>query len=98
MMLLAHIRDQHRLSLGSYGRPCVTEELNELGLRVGQRCVGRLMRQNIIQIVRTRKFKRTTDSDHLFNIAPNLLQQDFTASGANQKWAGDITYVWTREV
>ena len=25
------------------------------------------------------------------------MQQDFTASGANQKWAGYITYVWTRE-
>ena len=45
MVLLAHIRDQHRLSLGSYGRPRMTEELNELGLRVGQRRVGRLMRQ-----------------------------------------------------
>jgi transposase InsO family protein len=46
---------------------------------------------------RSRKFKRTTDSDHAFNIAPNLLQQDFTASGPNQKWAGDIACVWTRE-
>jgi putative transposase len=55
--VLAHIRDQHRLSLGSYGRPRMTEELNELGLQVGQRRVGRLMRQNGIQIVRTRKFK-----------------------------------------
>lgn len=44
------------------------------------------MRQNGIQIIRSRKFKRTTDSDHAFNIAPNLLQQDFTASGPNQKW------------
>ena len=74
----------------------MTEELSELGLRVGQRRVGRLMRQNGIQIVRSRKFKRTTDSDHAFNIAPNLLQQDFIASGPNQKWAGDITYVWTQ--
>ena len=57
MVLLAHIRDQQRLSLGSYGRPCMTEELNEVGLRVGQRRVGRLMRQNGIQVVRTRKFK-----------------------------------------
>lgn len=64
MVLLAHIRDQHRLSLGSYGRPRMTEELNELGLRVGQRRVGRLMRQNGIQVIRSRKFKRTTDSDH----------------------------------
>lgn len=97
MVLLAHIRDQHRSSLGSYGRPRMTEELNELGLGVGQRRVGRLMRQNGIQVVRSRKFKRTTDSDHAFNVAPNLLLQDFTASGPNQKWAGDITYVWTRE-
>lgn len=97
MVILAHIREQHRLSLGSYGRPRMTEELNELGLGVGQRRVGRLMRQNGIRIVRSRKFKRTTDSDHTFNIAPNLLQQDFSASGPNQKWAGDTTYVWTRE-
>ena len=85
MVILAHIRDQHRLSLGSYGRPRMTEERNELGLKVGQRRVGRLMRQNGIRIVRTRKFKLTTDSDHACNIAPNLLQQDFTASTLNQK-------------
>lgn len=97
MLILAHIREQHRLSLDSYGRPRMTEELNKLGLQVGQRRVGGLMRENGIRVLRSRKFKRTTDSDHSFNIAPNLLQQDFTASGPNQKWAGDITYVWTRE-
>ena len=69
----------------------MTEELNELGIRVGQRRVGRLMRQNGVQVIRSKKFKRTTDSDHAFNIAPNPLQQDFTASEPNQKWAGDIT-------
>jgi putative transposase len=95
--VLAHIRDQHRLSLGSHGGPRMTEELNELGTRVGQRQVGRLMRRNGIRVIRSRKFKRTTDSDHAFNIAPNLLQQDFTAGGPNQKWAGDITSVWTRD-
>jgi transposase InsO family protein len=94
--VLAHIRDQHRLSLGSDGRPRMIEALNELGIRVGQRRVGSLMRQNGIQVIRSRKFKRTTDSDHAFNIAPNLLQEDFTAGGPNQNWAGDITYVWMR--
>ena len=91
LILLAHIREQHRLCLGSYGRPRMTEELKALGLQVGQRRVGRLMRQNNITVVRTRKFKRTTDSHHTFNIAPNLLKQDFSASARNQKWAGDIT-------
>lgn len=97
IMLLARIREQHRLSLGSYGRPHMTQELYELGIHVGQRRVARIMRDNGIQVLRSRKFKRTTDSNHTFNIAPNLLRQDFTASTPNQKWAGDITYIWTRE-
>lgn len=87
---MAQIRDQYRLSLGSYSRPRMTEELNELGIRVGQRQVGRLMRPNDIQVIRSRKFKRTTDKDDAFSIAPNLLRQDVTASGPNQKWAGYI--------
>lgn len=97
MVLMAHIRDQHRLSLGSYGRPRMTEELKELGFDVGHRRVGRLMRQNGIRIVRTRKYKVTTDSHHSFNIAPNLLDRDFHAAAPNRKWAGDISYIWTRE-
>ena len=90
MVLLAHIRDQHRLSRGSYGRPRMTEELNERGLRVGQRRVGRLMRLNGIQIVRSRKFKRTTDRDHVFNIAPNLLRAK-TSRRAAQTRSGPLT-------
>lgn len=97
MVLLAHIREQHRLSLQSYGRPRMTEELQELGLNVGHRRVGRLMRENGIKVVRTRKHKVTTDSNHRFNIAPNLLDRDFSATGPNQKWAGDISYIWTNE-
>ena len=97
MVLLAHIRDQHRLSLRSYGRPRMTEELKELGFPVGQRRVGRLMRENGLCAVRTRKYKVTTDSAHSFNIAPNLLDRDFYAEGPNQKWAGDISYIWTAE-
>jgi hypothetical protein len=60
MVLLAHIREQHRLSLESYGRPRMTEELQELNLNVGHRRVGRLMRENGIKIIRTQKYKATT--------------------------------------
>ena len=96
MVVLAHIKEQSRLSLGSYGRPRMTEELKEVGVDVGHRRVGRLMRENGIVVERTRKFKATTDSDHTFNISPNLLDRDFTADLPNQKWAGDISYIWTR--
>jgi len=94
MVVLAHIKEQSRLSLGSYGRPRMTEELKEVGVDVGHRRVGRLMRENGIIVERTRKFKATTDSDHTFNIAPNLLDRDFHAPEPNQKWAGDISYIW----
>ncbi len=58
---------------------------------------GQWMRQNDISVVRTRKHKATTDSNYKFNIAPNPLDRNFAADGPNQKWAGDITYIWTRE-
>ena len=51
--------------------------------------MGRLMRQNGILVVRTR--------NHKFNIAPNLLDRNFSADKPNQKWAGDIIYIWTGE-
>ncbi|EFH3186144.1 hypothetical protein FXU04_21785, partial [Escherichia coli] len=35
---------------------------------------------------------------HGLPVSENLLEQDFYASGPNQKWAGDITYLRTDEV
>jgi putative transposase len=97
MVLLAHIREQHKRSRHSYGRPRMTDELREIGLKAGQRRVGRLMRENSIVVIRTRKYKVTTDSNHTLAVAPNLLDRDFSATAPNQKWAGDITYIWTSE-
>ena len=77
MKVLAHIREQYRLSLGSYGRPRMTMELKEAGLAVGERRIGRLMRLNGIKPVRTRKHKVTTDSHHSLGIAANWLDGDF---------------------
>ena len=41
MVVLAYIKEQSRLSLGSYGRPGMTEELKEVGVDVGHRRSGR---------------------------------------------------------
>jgi hypothetical protein len=57
MVLLAHIRAQFKLSHYSYGRPRMTEELLELGFDVSHHRVGRLMVQNGIGPIRTRKYK-----------------------------------------
>jgi putative transposase len=71
--VLAHIREQYRLSLGSYGRPRMTMELKQVGLDVGERRVGRLMKINGIKPVRTRRHKVTTDSHHRLGVAANWL-------------------------
>lgn len=97
MVVLAHINEHFRLGLGRYGHPRMTEELKELGLGVGHRRVGSLMRETGIPVERSQKYKVTTDSNHAFNIAPNLLNRDFMADALNQKWAGDVSVAhWAR--
>ena len=56
-------------------------ELRDIGLVVGRRRIARLMRDNGLQARQKRRFKRTTDSHHAWPVAPNLLDQDFTATG-----------------
>jgi len=76
-------------------RPRMTEEQEEPGLSVGHGFVGCLIRDNGIKVIRTQKYKAALDSNHAFNIASNLLEQDFSADGPNQKWAGEIGYIRT---
>ena len=75
----------------------MTHELRDQGLRVGRRRTARLMRENGLKARQPRRFKRTTDSRHAFPVAPNLLDQDFSAERPNEKWGADISYIWTRE-
>ena len=43
------------------------------------------------------KFKKTTDSQHNKAVASNLLDQNFSAEAPNEKWAADISYIWTAQ-
>ena len=97
MALLVSVRSAFALSNGTYGSPRMTHELQDGGLAVGRRRIARLMREAGLQARRKLRFKRTTDSLHSFPVAPNLLAQDFAASGPNEKWGADISYVWTKE-
>ena len=55
------------------------------------------MNENSLVSVLKAKYKATTNSNHKYPIAPNLLNKTFTADKPNQKCVGDITYISTEE-
>lgn len=95
--LLTKIKRIYKKSFGTYGSPRITEELNENGYTYSRPKVARLMRKNDIWAKTKKKFKITTNSDHSYPIAPNLLKQDFWTNSVNRIWVGDITYIRTWE-
>lgn len=95
--LLIDIRRIHKDSYETYGIRRVKAQLNRDGIRCGKNRVARLMRQNGIYSRLRRKYKATTNSNHSYPVAPNLLKQDFSSDTPNQKWVGDLTYIATDE-
>jgi len=91
------IRRIHEEHKGRIGAPRVTRHLRAEGQRVGKNRVAGLMRSEGLRAKAARKYKATTHSNHTLPVAPNLLEQDFSATAPNQKWVSDITYIATDE-
>jgi transposase InsO family protein len=80
-----------------YGSPRVHRELRKRGRRVCRHRIARLMREQRLRARARRKFVRTTQSNPGLPTPPNVLDRDFTADAPDRKWAGDVTYLPTRE-
>jgi transposase InsO family protein len=91
------IRTIFKMSRQTYGSPRVHAELKAQGFKCSRPRVARIMRQEGIAAKMRRLFKRTTRVDGRRAVAPNLLQQEFSAPMPNRKWVADITYVRTQE-
>ena len=93
--IVKEIERIHRLPRHQdYGSPRMHQTLRQNGIRVSLNTVAKLMKQAGIRARRTpRRRVRTTDSGHDFPIAPNRLEQRFTASRPNQVWLTDFTYL-----
>ena len=95
--LIGAIEEAYKDSQRTYGRVRVRRELRDQGINVGIKRVGDLMRQEGLRAKAAKKFRATTNSEHSKPVAENTLNRDFTATAPNQKWVGDITYIWTME-
>jgi putative transposase len=85
----------HRQSRRTYGAPRIHAELQEDGLRVGRKRVARLMRAGNVAGVSRRRTFHTTRRDPAARPAPDLVDRKFAATGPNQLWVADMTYIPT---
>ncbi|HUQ47917.1 MAG TPA: IS3 family transposase, partial [Gemmatimonadaceae bacterium] len=97
--LKLQIRAVYSMSRRRYGAPRVHAELKAHGETCGHNQVARLMREEGLKGKKARRFKVTTMSSHNKAVAPNVLARSFNISNRkmNSAWAGDITYLPTRE-
>jgi len=92
--LIKEVFDSQRYGCGTR---TIKKVLTRQGYRVSRRRIGRLMKAEGLFCKTKKKFKATTNSKHDNPVAPNRLNREFTANKPNQKWVGDITYIWTSE-
>lgn len=79
-----------------YGARKTWLELRRRGVDVGRDQVARVMRaQGIEGKLRGRKKRTTIPDEAAVERARDLLQRDFAATGPNEKWVCDITYLRT---
>jgi transposase InsO family protein len=80
----------------NYGTRTIQNRLRQGGIVISRKRITRLLQVAGLHCKIKRKFKVTTDSKHKLYIAPNLLQRQFYVTSPNRVWAGDITYIPTR--
>lgn len=87
--------DIHRVYYGTQGacwRPAPHAAPAQRRPAVGKNRVARVMQAEQLRAKAACQYKAMTHSNHNLPVAPNLLEQDFTADVPNQKSVSDITY------
>lgn len=96
--LLQKIREAFEISRHTYGSLRIQHYWLRQGYAYSRYRIGRLMKKaRLFPLKITKWHPRTTQQRLGARTAPNLLNQDFSATRSNQKWVGDITYIDTAE-
>jgi putative transposase len=91
------LRELHTESRGTYGSPRLHAALRREGTRVSKNRVERVLRSMGLQGRSRRRWRATTRANPAHPVEGNTVARDFSASGPNQRWVTDISYVWTDE-
>lgn len=94
-VLLETIQAVHKESDGTYGSPRMHADLPDHGVQASLNRVARIMRVAGLQGVSRRRGVRTTWRSKEDAPAGDLVNREFTATGPNQLWVADITYIPT---
>jgi putative transposase len=94
-LISARLERAHGRSDGTYGAPRLHADLADEGIHVGRKRVARLMRAAGLRGVCRRKKVFTTVRDPEGRVSEDLVQREFAATGPDQLWVADITYVPT---
>lgn len=80
----------------NYGTRSIQNRLAQRGVTISRKRIARLLKMAGLACKTKRKFKVTTNSKHSLFVAPNLLKRQFYVAKPNRVWAGDITYIPTK--
>lgn len=97
LRLLVEVKALHKQSDKSYGSRRISKGLKAQGYNVGRYKARSLMQKASLECKQRRRFKTTTESNHLLPVAENKLNREFTVNVPNSAWVVDITYLWTQE-
>lgn len=93
--LVEKIEQVHEDNYSVYGARKVWAELNRHGVDVARCTVERLMREIGLRGLLRDKSPRTTRPAAETGRPSDLVERDFTATGPNELWVADLTYVRT---
>jgi transposase InsO family protein len=95
--LLQRIRQIHLASRQAYGTLKTWRALREAGETCGKHRVARLRQCHGIEANRLRRFRSRYAAANSEPPAPNLLNRNFESRRPDRVWAGDVTFIPTRE-
>lgn len=92
---MANIQKEYITARGIYGSPRLSMELKKKNIPLSRSATAKYMSELGLKSKLSRKFKRTTDSDHNLTVSHNLINREFTPLTASLVWVSDITYIHT---